>query len=94
MAFYAVVWRYTDDSALVDETRPLHREYLRGMVERGQVRQAGPWADGTGGLLVFEVADDAELTALLVADPYTKAGVVVDQQIHEWRAVVGPLAAG
>lgn len=45
-------------------------------------------------LLAFEVADDAELTALLVADPYTKAGVVVDQQIHEWRAVVGPLAAG
>jgi uncharacterized protein YciI len=92
MALFVVVWRYTDDTSLVDETRPLHREYLMGMVERGEVRQAGPWADGTGGLLVFEVATEAELVALLDADPYTKAGVVVDQQIHEWKAVVGPLA--
>lgn len=91
MALFAVVWRYTGDTALIDRTRPMHRENLGVMVGRGQVRQAGPWVDGTGGLLVFDVADEAELAALLEADPYVTAGVVAEQQVHEWKVVVGPL---
>lgn len=92
MSLFAVIWRYTDDISRVDEVRPSHRKYLGGLVQRGLVREAGPWSDGSGGLLVFDVADEAELKSLLDADPCNINGVLVEQRIHEWNVLVGPLS--
>ncbi|MEK6443885.1 YciI family protein [Pseudonocardia sp. T1-2H] len=92
MPLFAVIWRYTEDTQRVDEVRPLHRKYLSDLVQRGIVREAGPWSDGTGGLLVFDTADEAELKSLLDDDPCTTSGVLVEQRIHEWKVLVGPLS--
>ncbi|MBW0088033.1 hypothetical protein I4I73_00400 [Pseudonocardia sp. KRD-184] len=92
MALFAVVWRYTDDVALLDEVRPRHREYLGGMVERGVVRQAGPFGDGSGGLLVYDVEDEHELATWIAEDPFTVSGVIVESRWWPWTPVVGPLA--
>ncbi|MCW2721544.1 MAG: uncharacterized protein QOG20_1107 [Pseudonocardiales bacterium] len=92
MALFAVVWRYTDDTALLDEVRPLHREYLGDMVQRGVVRQAGPFGDGSGGLLVYDVADEHELQKWIAEDPFSVRGVVVESRSWPWTPVVGPLA--
>jgi hypothetical protein len=35
------------------------------MVKQGIVRQAGPFRDGSGGLLVYDVADENELVPRL-----------------------------
>ncbi|MBW0087995.1 hypothetical protein I4I73_00610 [Pseudonocardia sp. KRD-184] len=93
MAFFTVVWRYTDDIALIDEARGPHGAYLKDLIASGSLRIAGPFEDGTGGILVFEVADHAELKPLLDNDPYVARGVVVDTQIYPFKPVLGALAA-
>jgi uncharacterized protein YciI len=66
--------------------RPAHREWLMGLRADGRLVQAGPFADGTSSLLVFDVADQAELDALLVADPYPKDAFVVASR-REWTTL-------
>ncbi|MHA6793096.1 YciI family protein [Pseudonocardia bannensis] len=93
MALFAVVWRYTDDTALLDRVRPMHREYLQGMVAQGVVRQAGPFGDGSGGLLIYDVADERELATWIDGDPFSVHGVIAESRTWPWTPVVGPLAA-
>ncbi|MGB3329908.1 MAG: YciI family protein, partial [Thermomicrobiales bacterium] len=78
MALFAVSIRYTDDLNRLNETRPLHREYLSGLLEAGKVQQSGPYVDGTGALLIYEVADRAALDEILANDPYTRNGVIAE----------------
>ncbi|MEJ3746303.1 YciI family protein [Actinomycetes bacterium KLBMP 9797] len=62
--------------------RPAHRERLTELHRAGVVRMAGPWADDSGALIVFDVP---ELDDLLDADPYfTTPGVHVSAR-REWR---------
>jgi len=65
---------------LNDEERALmgaHGAYLGGFGEKGKAVIFGPVADPAGpwGLGIFEVADEAELSAILDNDPTIKAGV-------------------
>jgi uncharacterized protein len=66
------------------EVRPEHREYLASLREQGKLLTAGPWADDTGALLLYDVADEAELQKILADDPYTPVNAA-DADIHEWR---------
>lgn len=93
MSLHAVVWRYTDDTTLIEQARAAHGAYLKELFAKGVLREAGPLQDGTGGLLVFDVADQTELQPLLDNDPYTTQGVIVDTQILPWKVVLGSLAA-
>lgn len=68
--------------------RPRHRAYLRALWERGKLITAGPWADDRGALLVYEVADLAELDELVAADPYAEAAVVTEVGVREWRPIL------
>ena len=88
MALFAVSIRYTDDLDRLNETRPLHREYLSGLLEAGKVQQSGPYADGTGALLIYEVADRAALDEILANDPYTRNGVIAESDVREWNVVM------
>ncbi|MEV0676790.1 YciI family protein [Actinosynnema sp. NPDC050436] len=69
--------------------RPAHREYLATLVEQGRLLVSGPYADQSGAVLVYEVADEAELREVLAADPYAPAGVVTATRVHEWQTVMG-----
>jgi uncharacterized protein YciI len=91
---FAVIYTYTDDSALREATRPTHREYLRDLADEGTLLVAGAWApaEAPGGLLVFRAEDKAAVQAIVDEDPYTTAGVVADSQIREWAPPLGPLA--
>jgi uncharacterized protein YciI len=68
--------------------RPRHRAHLRTLFERGKLVTAGPWADDRGALLIYEVADSAEMEELIAADPYTGAGVVTEVGLREWRPIL------
>ena len=70
------------------EVRPAHREYLRDLLEKGKLVTAGPFADDTGALLVYEVANEAELRDILAADPYTEADVYDIVQLTEWAPIL------
>ena len=87
MALFAVTIRYTDDPDRLNETRPLHREYCKGLLDDGKIQQSGPFVEGGGALLVYEVADRAELDEILANDPYTRNGVIAQSDIHEWNVV-------
>jgi uncharacterized protein len=71
------------------EVRPAHREYLKTLHEQGRLVTAGPWADDTGALLVYEVAGEQELRDILAADPYTAADVYDIAELREWNPIIG-----
>jgi uncharacterized protein len=89
MARFAVELVYGDNTEERLAVRPAHREYLATLVERGVLLVSGPYADQTGALLVYEVADEAELREVIAADPYTHAGVAKETRVHEWQTVMG-----
>jgi uncharacterized protein YciI len=89
VAKYAVELVFGDNQDERLAVRPAHRDYIRSLVAEGRVLAAGPYADQKGALLVYEVADEAELGELLEADPYTPAGVVTETRVREWETVTG-----
>ncbi len=70
MALFALQLKFTDLERRM-EVRPAHREYLYALKEAGKLITAGPFADQTGALLIYDVADEAELRDILAKDPYT-----------------------
>lgn len=94
MPQFAVEYTYTDNSTQVrDEHRPRHREWLRGLYDEGTLLLSGPFADGTGGLLIFSAADADRLADLLQVDPFNEVGVVANVRIKAWSPIIGPIAA-
>jgi uncharacterized protein YciI len=88
MARFVAILEFTGDKALIAETRPRHREYLKSLFDAGKIWLSGPWTDDTGAMLMYEAADAAEAERMLEADPYRAAGVIVNARIHEWRPVM------
>jgi len=85
MSVFIVETRY--DPAHEEERlaiRPQHLQYLDGLMERHQLANAGPLADGTGAVLVYLAKDRAELDQLMAPDPYPAAAVRV-VSVREWR---------
>jgi hypothetical protein len=81
---YAAVIDYIADKDKVDQIRPAHRQYLAGVQERGQLAASGPFADGSGALIVYEVETAEAAEALLKGDPFHVAGVMARWQIRPW----------
>ncbi|WP_169584579.1 YciI family protein [Antrihabitans stalactiti] len=93
MANFAVLWTYTDDKSKIGAAKQAHVDYLKDLVARGTVTVAGGWPDGSGGLVVFDVANHDELQPLLDKDPFTTEGVIVDTTIKEWSIALGSVGA-
>lgn len=70
--------------------RPAHRAFLAGLHDDGRLLAAGPWADDSGALLVFDV-DRPELDRILDADPYYRSPGVEVVSIREWVPVIGAM---
>ncbi|MET9021544.1 YciI family protein [Actinopolymorpha sp. NPDC004070] len=68
--------------------RPAHRLLLQRLHEDGRLVAAGPWADDTGALLVFD-SERKEVDRLLELDPYYRTSGVEVLTIREWAPVVG-----
>jgi uncharacterized protein len=78
---------YVDDQDAVAAIRPTHRAYLHGLLENGQLAAAGPFADGTGALFIYEADDIDAARGLAEDDPYTRGGVIKQQTITPWVLV-------
>lgn len=83
MPIFAVQLRYIENERRL-QARPRHRAYLAELHERGKLVTAGPWADETGALLLYDVADEAELRRILADDPYPDDSIEVEV-LREWR---------
>ena len=64
--------------------RPAHRVLLTDLAAQGIVRMAGPLADDTGAIAIFDVADRAALDELMAADPYFTTHGVTVVSIRQW----------
>ena len=72
-----------------------HVDYLKTLVVEGKLRASGP-AIGLAqraGLLVFTVADRAELDRLIAADPFAIEGLITELTVVEWNPLFGVFAA-
>lgn len=89
----AVRYDYTTDRDL-SETRPLHREFLRGLLDAGSLVTSGPLPAANGALLIME-ADSPEAALLVLdADPFLTGGFITRRVAEEWQPVIGRLAPG
>ncbi|GAA1597709.1 hypothetical protein GCM10009789_59540 [Kribbella sancticallisti] len=84
MALFALQLRFTDPDGRM-QVRPAHREYLTRLHQAGKLLAAGPYADQTGALLIYDVADEAEVREILANDPYTPADVYEIASLQEWQ---------
>lgn len=78
---------FTEDPARL-ELRPQHRERLRALHEKGDLRLAGPWDDESGALLVFD-CQRSTVDQVLADDPYYAAPGVSVASVRTWNPVVG-----
>lgn len=67
--------------------RPAHRRRLAELRARGTLVMAGPWADDSGALLVFD-AQRSEVDDVIAGDPYYTTEGVTIVGLREWLPVV------
>jgi uncharacterized protein YciI len=85
---FAAVIEYLQDTSTVERLRPIHREYLALLKSKGQLAASGPFADGSGALIVYEAASADAAEALLKADPFHANGVFLRWRIRPWNTVI------
>ncbi len=96
MLYVATCTDKPDGMTLRSSTRPAHLAYLAGLGARVKAAGALLTPDQKsvlGSMLILEGESEADIAALLVADPYAKAGLFARVEIKPWRQAVGvPLA--
>ena len=85
---FAAIIEYLQDRARVAEVRPVHRQYLTSLRERGQLVAAGPFTDDSGALIVYEAASAEEAEKLLKGDPFHQNGIFVKYVLRPWNPVI------
>ena len=95
MTIFAVTYRYSDDVATRDALRTEHRDYLRGLADRGLLLVSGPFGadEAPGALLLFRADDKAHVDALVEKDPSPQRGDRADRH-HGVGTGDRPQAAG
>ncbi len=83
---YAAVFEYANHDQ-IPETRPLHREYLGNLKERGMIVVSGPFLDDSGALIVYETDSQEAAEQLIEEDPFRIAGVFKSYSIKPWNQV-------
>ena len=91
MPLIAVIYRYVDDAALLDEHRPAHRAHLRVLHEAGHLLVSGPLGEGggPGALLVFHAEGPDQVAGWLTDDPFRTLGLIADREIRVWTPAFG-----
>jgi uncharacterized protein YciI len=87
----AAIIDYSQDKAKIAEVRPVHRQYLAGLRERGHLVVAGPFTDDSGGLIVYEAGSPAEAEKLVRDDPFFHNGIFLRYKLRPWNPVMGNL---
>ncbi len=84
----AAIIEYAQDKARIAEVRPVHRQYLAGLREQGQLVASGPFTDDSGALIIYEAESREAAELLLQGDPFCKTGIFVKYQLRPWNPVI------
>mgnify|MGYP002654475556 FL=1 len=93
MPVFTVTYIYTATPEQLNEIRPIHRQWLAGFLEAGQLLASGPMIDNPEALLIFRSDSAAELAMLLDNDPFDIAGFIGSRSIQQWNPVFGPFSS-
>lgn len=85
---FAAIIEYSQDKAKIAEIRPVHRQYLASLKEKGQLAVSGPFTDDYGALIVYEAATKEEAESYLKADPFNHNGIFISYVIRPWNTVI------
>jgi hypothetical protein len=77
----------------IKEVRPVHRQYLSALRERGKLWASGPFVDDSGALIIYQAESEEEARQLIEGDPFFAAGVFQDIQLKPWNIVFTPPAS-
>lgn len=69
--------------------RPEHRKILEQLHTEGKLIGAGPWADDSGALLIFDT-DRTAVDQIIADDPYYRIPGVTVTSVRDWTPIVGP----
>jgi uncharacterized protein YciI len=86
MKFTAFV-EYTHEPERIARTRPAHRDYLQDLLQQGRLVLAGPFADGSGALFIYDVPNEEEAAKLVANDPFAKASLFKKVVMKPWTPV-------
>ena len=93
MPIFAVTYLYTAPASQVAEIRPLHREWLSGLLEKKILLASGPMVDTPEALLIFRSDSAEDLAKLLDNDPFDISGCIGSRTIQSWNPVLGPFSS-
>lgn len=71
---HAVALLWIVDKEANTQLRPAHLEYLARLHREGRVVMAGPFADGSGGMVIYRVRSMEEARQLVLEDPVISGG--------------------
>ena len=85
---FAAIIEYAQDKAKIQQVRPVHRQYLATLKERGQLAASGPFTDDSGALIIYEAGSAEEAEQLLRGDPFHQNGIFLKWQLRPWNPVI------
>jgi uncharacterized protein YciI len=85
---FAAIIEYIPDRERIQAVRPVHRQYLASLKEKGQLAASGPFTDDSGALIVYEAASKEEAEQILRGDPFCQHGIFVSWVLRPWNPVI------
>jgi uncharacterized protein YciI len=62
-----------------------HGRYLQEQMTKGALQLAGPFLDNSGGLILYNARDEAEVRAIAEHDPGVVAGILAVESIRPFQ---------
>ena len=82
MNYFAAFLHMQDEKKNAD-LRPRHLSFLEEQEAQGRILARGPFADGSGGLVIYRAPSLEEARSLAESDPYVGEGAR-RLELHEW----------
>ncbi|QII06507.1 hypothetical protein BH93_15080 [Rhodococcoides fascians A25f] len=90
MPLIAVSYTYSPTTTDGRDThRAAHRAWLAELLEQKTLVSSGPYADGSGALLLVEGPDSATVETLFAQDPFAIENLIESATFDEWTPVMG-----
>lgn len=88
MRYFAAILRVLDQEKNVS-LRPQHLAFLKEHEAQGRIFARGPFADGSGGLVIYQGPSLEAANELAERDPYVAQGAR-HLELHEWLLTPRP----
>jgi uncharacterized protein YciI len=79
---WVYVYLMRDEAARVREVAPQHAQYWS---ETGSAERGGPFSDRSGGLIIFDAADEDAAERMVAADAFQREALLEEWWLNAWE---------